>query len=108
MIVQTIGVVGCGQMGAGIAEISLGNAPLANVDAIEGELESRRERAVQYLFENFDQIYGYKKLFRFKHKYAPNWQGRYLAYRPGVPLAMVGLAIAGVHLPKGFMGLLKS
>ena len=92
----------------GITEISLGNAPLANVDAIEGELESRRERAVQYLFENFDQIYGYKKLFRFKHKYAPNWQGRYLAYRPGVPLAMVGLAIAGVHLPKGFMGLLKS
>ena len=92
----------------GITHISLGNAPLANVDAIEGEVESRRERAVQFLFENFDQIYGYKKLFRFKDKYQPNWQGRYLAYRPGVPLAMVGLAVAGVHLPKGFMGLLRS
>lgn len=92
----------------GVTVISLGNAPLANVDAIEGEIESRRERAVQFLFENFDQIYGYKKLFRFKHKYQPDWQGRYLAYRPGVPLAMVGLAVAGVHLPKGFMGLLRS
>jgi phosphatidylglycerol lysyltransferase len=92
----------------GVTVISLGNAPLANVDAIEGEIESRRERAVQFLFENFDQIYGYKKLFRFKHKYQPDWQGRFLAYRPGVPLAMVGLAIAGVHLPRGFMGLLRS
>jgi lysylphosphatidylglycerol synthetase-like protein (DUF2156 family) len=92
----------------GVSVISLGNAPLANVDAIEGELESRRERAVQFLFENFDQIYGYKKLFRFKHKYQPDWQGRYLAYRPGVSLAMVGLAVAGVHLPKGFMGLIRS
>ncbi len=92
----------------GITQISLGNAPMANVDAIEGELESRRERAVQFLFENFDQIYGYKKLFRFKDKYQPDWQGRYIAYRPGVPLAMVGLAVAGVHLPKGFMGLLRS
>jgi lysylphosphatidylglycerol synthetase-like protein (DUF2156 family) len=92
----------------GVTAISLGNAPLANVDAIEGEVESRRERAVQFLFENFDQIYGYKKLFRFKHKYQPDWQGRYLAYRPGVSLAMVGLAVAGVHLPKGFIGLLRS
>jgi len=92
----------------GVTVISLGNAPLANVDAIEGEIESRGERAVQFLFENFDQIYGYKKLFRFKHKYQPEWQGRYLAYRPGVPLAMVGLAVAGVHLPRGFMGLLRS
>jgi lysylphosphatidylglycerol synthetase-like protein (DUF2156 family) len=92
----------------GITHISLGNAPLANVDAIEGEVKSRRERAVQFLFENFDQIYGYKKLFRFKDKYQPDWQGRYLAYRPSVPLAMVGLAVAGVHLPKGFMGLLRS
>lgn len=92
----------------GVTVISLGNAPLANVNAIEGGFESRGERAVQFLFENFDQIYGYKKLFRFKHKYQPEWQGRYLAYRPGVPLAMVGLAVAGVHLPRGFMGLLRS
>lgn len=93
----------------GVEEVSLGNAPLANVEATEdGRLEDRRERAVKFLFENFDQIYGYKKLFRFKLKYQPEWQGRYLAYRPGVPLAMIGLAIAGVHLPRGFMGLLRS
>ncbi len=91
----------------GVEEVSLGNAPLANADT-ETPPEGRQERAVKFLFENFDQIYGYKKLFDFKKKYQPEWQGRYLAYRPRVNLAMVGLAIAGVHLPRGFMGLLRS
>lgn len=91
----------------GVEEVSLGNAPLANVDA-EAGVRNRQERAVKFLFDNFDQIYGYKKLFDFKRKYQPQWQGRYLAYRPGVSLAMVGLAIAGIHLPKGFMGLIRS
>lgn len=91
----------------GVEEVSLGNAPLANA-AMEGEPVNRQERAVKFLFENFDQIYGYKRLFDFKKKYQPAWQGRYLAYRARTPLAMIGLAIAGVHLPKGFMGLLKS
>jgi lysylphosphatidylglycerol synthetase-like protein (DUF2156 family) len=93
----------------GVTEISLGNAPLANVDADEpGHDPTRQERAVKFLFDNFDRFYGYKRLFNFKNKYQPDWQGRYLAYRPRVPLAMVGLAIGGVHLPRGFMGLLRS
>ena len=93
----------------GVTEVSLGNAPLANVDAdAEGGLESKRERAVKFLFDNFDKYYGYKSLFNFKKKYQPEWQGRYIAYRPGVPLPMIGLAIAGVHLPRGFIGLLRS
>ncbi|QIF04623.1 phosphatidylglycerol lysyltransferase domain-containing protein [Roseimicrobium sp. ORNL1] len=94
---------------SGVKEVSLGNAPLANVLAVDGEkLESREERAVRFLFDNFDKFYGYKSLFNFKKKYLPDWQGRYLAYRPRVSLAMVGLAIAGVHLPKGFVGLVRS
>ncbi|WP_009963762.1 phosphatidylglycerol lysyltransferase domain-containing protein [Verrucomicrobium spinosum] len=93
----------------GVQEVSLGNAPLANVNAGDGQaLECRKERAVQFLFDNFDKFYGYKSLFNFKKKYQPEWQGRYIAYPPGVGLAMAGLAIAGVHLPKGFMGLVRS
>lgn len=67
---------------AGVKEVSLGNAPLANVDVVEGEKpESREERAVKLLFDKF---YGYKSPFNFKKKYLPDWQGRYLAYRPRV------------------------
>lgn len=92
----------------GITEISLGNAPLADVrNEADGE-PSRQERATRFLFENFDKFYGYKSLFSFKQKYHPDWQGRYLAYPPGVSLPMIGLAIAGVHLPSGFRALLKS
>jgi len=91
----------------GVEEVSLGNAPLANVNAGEG-LENRGERAVKFLFDNFNQLYGYKSLFDFKRKYHPDWQGRYIAYRPRASLAMIGLAVAGVHLPKGFMGMLRS
>ncbi len=91
----------------GVEEISLGNAPLANVKADEG-LENRGERAVKFLFDNFNQLYGYKSLFDFKRKYHPDWQGRYIAYRPRASLAMIGLAVAGVHLPRGFMGMLRS
>lgn len=92
----------------GITEISLGNAPLADVrNESDGE-PSRQERATRFLFENFDKFYGYKSLFSFKQKYHPDWQGRYLAYPPGISLPMIGLAIAGVHLPRGFHALLKS
>jgi len=92
----------------GVTEVSLGNAPLADVRA-EGDVEpNRQERATRFLFENFDRFYGYKSLFRFKRKYHPDWQGRYLAYPPGTPLPMLGLAITGVHLPDGFRALIKS
>ena len=93
----------------GVQEVSLGNAPLSNVDAVDDEkLARRQERAVKFLFDNFDNFYGYKKLFNFKKKYLPEWQGRYLAYRPRVGLPMIGLAVAGVHLPRGFIGLIRS
>jgi lysylphosphatidylglycerol synthetase-like protein (DUF2156 family) len=93
---------------AGVGEISLGNAPLANVRGEDdGDLTSR-EKATRFIFENFDKYYGYKSLFSFKKKYHPVWQGRYLAYPAGVPLPMVGLAVAGVQLPSGFRALLKS
>lgn len=92
----------------GCVEVSLGNAPLADVRQESDGEPSRQERATKFLFENFDRYYGYKSLFSFKRKYHPDWQGRYLAYPPGVPLPMIGLAIAGVHLPSGFRALVKS
>ncbi|SKA76912.1 Lysylphosphatidylglycerol synthetase, C-terminal domain, DUF2156 family [Prosthecobacter debontii] len=92
-----------------VEQVSLGNAPLANVAAAQDPAElTREEKAVQFLFENFDRFYGYKSLFNFKKKYQPDWQGRYLAYQPRTSLAMVGLAVAGVHLPRGFRGLIRS
>jgi phosphatidylglycerol lysyltransferase len=84
----------------GITDISLGNAPLANVDRDPLRIVAE-EKVLQFLFENLNRVYGYKSLFEFKRKYRPRWQGRYVAYRRGVNLPMVGLALVRVHAPEG-------
>lgn len=90
----------------GVEEVSFGCAPLANTsDPRECTVY---DHAVRFVFENFDRFYGYKRLFYFKQKYHPRWEPRYLAYPCGTPLPMVGMAIAGVHLTKGFRSLFRS
>jgi len=84
----------------GINDISLGNAPLANAEKGTARLQAE-EKAVQFLFENLNRIYGYKSLFEFKRKYRPRWQGRYVAYHRGAHLPLVGLALVRVHAPGG-------
>jgi lysylphosphatidylglycerol synthetase-like protein (DUF2156 family) len=86
----------------GVDEINLGLAPLANTEAGPSQLVAE-ERVVQFLFENLNHIYGYKSLFEFKRKYRPEWHGHYVAYRRGVHLPMVGLALVRVHAPEGLL-----
>ena len=90
----------------GIAEASLGNAPLANIE--HSSLDSLEEKAVRYLFERFDRYYGYKSLFEFKRKFHPAWRGRHVAYRNVAHLLPVAAAIVSVHLPNGFMKYIRS
>ncbi len=84
----------------GIREVCLGSAPLANV-ASKTTRRQAEEKAVQFLYENLNKVYGYKPLFEFKRKYRPLWQSRYVAYHRGVHLPLVGLALARVHAPGG-------
>ena len=90
-----------------VQEVSLGNAPLANVDDNVKQYV-REERVVKFLFENFNRYYGYKSLFEFKKKYQPVWQGRYLGCRPSANPLWVVLALVRVHLPQGIGRLLRS
>jgi phosphatidylglycerol lysyltransferase len=90
-----------------VEEVSLGNAPLANIEEnVKGY--RREERAVKFLFENFNRYYGYKSLFEFKKKYQPIWQGRYLGFRPKSNLLLIALALVRVHMPQGLMRILRS
>lgn len=84
----------------GIKHINLGLAPLANTEKSPSRLVAE-EKVVQFLFENLNDIYGYKSLFEFKRKYRPHWRERYVAYRRGVHLPLVGLALVRVHAPSG-------
>ena len=92
--------------GEGVREVSLGAAPLANADAhVVPPLGE--EKAVRFLFENLNSIYGYKSLFEFKRKYRPQWHSRYLAYNRGLHLPLVGLAVVRVHAPGGILKFLR-
>jgi phosphatidylglycerol lysyltransferase len=91
----------------GVHDISLGNAPLANADK-DSSPPQAEDKAVQFLFENLNRIYGYKSLFEFKRKYRPRWRGRYVAYNRGVHLPLVGLALVRVHAPGGIWKFLRA
>ena len=93
--------------GEGIEEVSLGNAPLARV-ASEGEKVQGGEKVVDYLFENFNQVYGYKPLFEFKRKYHPDWQGRDLVFESHAHLPSISAALIRLHAPKGLLQMLLS
>ena len=86
----------------GVDEVNLGSAPLANVQSDLPGLTAE-ETVVRFLYENLNRIYGYKSLFEFKRKYRPQWKGRYVAYRRGVNLPLVGLALVRVHAPEGIV-----
>ena len=91
----------------GVEEVSLGNAPLANVEP-NRRLYGREEKAARFLFEKFNRYYGYKSLFEFKKKYQPVWQGRFLGFRPRANLLLIAVALVRVHLPQGLIRILRS
>ena len=86
----------------GIDNVSLGCAPLANAN-VEPTPMQAEDKAVLFLYQNLNSVYGYKSLFEFKRKYRPKWCGRYIAYHRGIHLPLVGLALARVHSPGGIL-----
>jgi phosphatidylglycerol lysyltransferase len=77
---------------------SLSLAPLASTrpSAEDTAVVVRRARA--FLYEHFDRLYNYRSLQRFKDKFNPRWEERFLAYPAAVPLATVIAAVVRVHL----------
>jgi phosphatidylglycerol lysyltransferase len=88
----------------GLDEVSLANAPLANT----AEPANAHDRAMRYIYQNFNRLYGYRTLFEFKKKYFPVWRGSYLAYRSNAKLPWIGYAMVSIHAPGGVWKLLRS
>ncbi len=89
---------------AGLAFASLSLAPLANV-AGDGR-HPVAEQVLALLYEHGSRIYRYKSLYRFKRKFGPRWEPRYLLYPAGNwNLVRVALAMALVHRPHGLLSL---
>lgn len=84
----------------GYAMFNLGMAPLASV----GEARSaiREEKLANKVYEYGGYWYGFKGLRRYKEKFSPNWEPRFLAYpaKVSLPLLLVELILLIARKPR--------
>lgn len=85
----------------GADEVSLGVAPLADVEPEESK--NLLNKTTGMLFKNFNQFYNYQSLFKFKDKFNPSWEPRYLVYPSNTKLISVSIAAISVHLQSGLI-----
>jgi phosphatidylglycerol lysyltransferase len=79
--------------------VSLGLAPLANVEANAAEAILSLEKGIELIYRRFNTAYGFKSLHDFKKKFDPRWESRYLIY-PGVTvLPRVAYALVNAQMP---------
>ena len=68
----------------GVQTLNLGLCPLAGVDAPESEETTIVNQALRFVYANGDRFYSFSGLRRFKAKYEPTWESRYIAYPGGI------------------------
>ncbi len=63
--------------------LSLGLSPLVGLDEASSE-SSLISSVLRFAYVNGDRIYSFSGLHRFKEKYEPKWEDRFIGYRGGV------------------------
>lgn len=72
----------------GIHNLSLGLAPLAG------------NKSFLALFNHFNHFYQFKSLYKFKNKFSPRWEPKYLVVGKKLTLGSAALAVISVHFKK--------
>ncbi|SMB97652.1 phosphatidylglycerol lysyltransferase [Thermanaeromonas toyohensis ToBE] len=75
----------------GYDTFNLGLCPLAGVGEAPGA--SLQERTAHFFYQHFNKLYAFKGLRRFKEKFAPRWEPRYLVYPHHLLLPKIALAV---------------
>ncbi|WP_172255360.1 bifunctional lysylphosphatidylglycerol flippase/synthetase MprF [Saccharibacillus deserti] len=84
----------------GYKTFNLGMAPLSSVGKSRSSL--REEKFANLVFRYGGHFYGFEGLRRYKEKFFPEWQSRYLAYPASVslPVLLVDLVVLVSRRPK--------
>ncbi len=84
----------------GYQTFNLGMAPLSSVGSSRSSL--REEKLANLVFRYGGHFYGFEGLRRYKEKFFPEWQPRYLAYPASVslPVLLVDLVVLVSRRPK--------
>jgi phosphatidylglycerol lysyltransferase len=85
----------------GQTSLSLGLSPLVGLDAPRAD-ENLVSSVLHFAYTNGDRIYSFSGLHRFKSKYEPHWEDRYLGYRNGVRgfTKLLNSLLLAMRLPK--------
>ena len=81
----------------GFRMASLGMAPLANISDGQNDFPMLA-KALTLVYEKMSSVYAYKSLQRFKAKFAPQWEDRYLVYSSNLAVAQILLAVVKAHV----------
>ena len=77
---------------------SLGLAPLVN----SGDDGGIAGKALEFVYEKFNGLYGFKALYHYKKKYGPtSWESRYIVYYPKLFTPKIAYSIVKAQNPKG-------
>lgn len=68
----------------GLKKVNMGLAPLAGLDKDEHTESQLINSFLNFAYANGSRFYAFKGLQRFKAKYDPSWQSRYIVYKGGL------------------------
>jgi phosphatidylglycerol lysyltransferase len=68
----------------GYKRLNLGLAPLVGLKNEDSQKKTLIDNVLQFAYANGDMFYSFSGLYRFKAKYEPNWQDRFVAYQDGM------------------------
>jgi phosphatidylglycerol lysyltransferase len=66
------------------SRLNLGLCPLAGLNQPSQESRNMVNSLLQFVYSNGSRFYSFNGLYRFKAKYLPQWNGRYVIYRGGL------------------------
>ena len=92
----------------GVEQLSLGLAPLANIEYDRNTSSILLHGAFKFIYESMNSFYGFKSLYEYKKKFNPSsWNPRYISFYPKIFTPQIGYAIIKAKNPKGIKGFLS-
>jgi len=90
-----------------VEEVSLGLAPLADIEYDKTIQSKLLYKTFKFIYENMNSLYGFKSLYEYKKKYNPSaWEPRFIAFSSKIFTPTLGYAILKAKNPKGIQGLI--
>jgi phosphatidylglycerol lysyltransferase len=69
----------------GFSRLNMGLSPLAGLEDTDNERQTILDNVLKFAYANGDKFFSFSGLYRFKAKYEPSWQDKYVCYKGGLP-----------------------